>query len=334
MQLSDIPERPLQLVYFDHVKIEDYVVDERTGETGYPWLTLAIDASTRMVAGFHLSLAPPSRVSLSLCLLHAVCDKARWMNERGLSGEWPAAGLPEMIAIDPQSIFGFRQLARACRDQGIATASASINSSVFGARATHMFGGRFGKITIAKAHGVSWTPRAPRHLRNVIARDIREVEYIVGDGVINDYHQRPHKDTGRTPLDGWRKVEAAAPLRAPKDCMRFRLSFLADALCALSSSGVSVLGETFWSPTLAELHREGRARVAIKFDPRDLSRIFVQETGKQFFEAKNIAATSSAMSDEVCRRNCKLIAHSKDCRSAYCAEVDRAMNREAFHPYP
>ena len=79
MRLSDIPERPLQIVFFDHVKIEDYVVDERTGETGYPWLTLAIDANTRMIAGFHLSLAPPSRVSLSLCLLHAVCDKARWM---------------------------------------------------------------------------------------------------------------------------------------------------------------------------------------------------------------------------------------------------------------
>lgn len=339
MRLSDILERPLQIVYFDHVKIDDYVVDERTGETGRPWLTLAIDASTRMVAGFHLSLAPPSRVSLSLCLLHAVCDKARWMNERGLSGDWPAAGLPETIAIDPQSIFGFRQLARACRDQGIATASASINSSVFGARATHMFGGRFGDATIARAHGVSWTPRTPRHLRCAVARDIREVEHNVADGLINDYHQRPHKDTGRTPLDGWRMTEAAAPLRAPQDCMRFRLSFLPDALCALTSSGVCVLGEIFWSPTLGELHREGRARVAVKFDPRDLSRIFVQETGGQFVEAQNIAGTSTA-DDEACRRGCKLFGPSRrcacaeeDCRSPCCAKIDRTGNRQALRPY-
>ncbi|CCJ05651.1 Mu transposase C-terminal domain-containing protein [Methylocystis sp. SC2] len=316
MRLSDIPERPLQIVYFDHVKIEDYVVDERTGETGYPWLTLAIDANTRMIAGFHLSLAPPSRVSLSLCLLHAVCDKARWMNARGLTGDWPAAGLPETIAIDPQSIFGFRQLARAWRDQGIATASESIRSSVFGVRATHMFGGRFGKVAVAKANGVSWTPRAPRHLRRALARDIRELEFAVGDGLVNDYHHRAHKDTGRTPLDGWREAVAAAPLRAPQDCMRFRLSLLPDAVCALSSSGVSVLGETFWSPGLARLHREGRERVAVKFDPRDLSRIFVQETGKGSMEAANVAATDGGASDEACRRNCKLLVPSLRSRDA------------------
>lgn len=310
MRLGAIPDRPLRIVYFDHVKIEDYVVDERTGETGYPWLTLAIDANTRMVAGFHLSLAPPSRVSLSLCLLHAVCDKARWMNERGICGDWPAAGLPEIIAIDPQSIFGFRQLARAWRDQGIATASESINSAVFGTRATHMFGGRFGKVAIAKANGVSWTPRAPRHVRRALARDIRELEFAVADGLVNDYHHRPHKDTRRTPLDGWREAEAAAPLRAPQDCMGFRLSLLPEALCALGSSGVSVLGETFWSPGLAQLHREGRERVAVKFDPRDLSRIFVQETGKPSMEATNIAATSGGASDEACRRNCKLLVSS------------------------
>lgn len=324
MRLSDMPERPLQVVYFDHVKVEDYVVDERTGETGYPWLTLAIDANTRMVAGFHLSLAPPSRVTLSLCLLHAVCDKSRWMNARGISGEWPAAGLPETIAIDPQSIFGFRQLARAWRDQGIATASESVGSSVFGARATHMFGGQFGKIAVAKANGVSWTPRAPRHLRPAPARDIRELELAVAEGLINDYHHRPYGDTGRTPLDGWREAEAAAPLRAPRDCMRFRLSLLPDAFCALSSSGVSVLGETFWSPELAQLHRNGRDRVAVKFDPHDLSRIFLHEAGEPCMAATNVAATGGGVSDEACRRNCKLLVASRRIRQADRAAAENA----------
>jgi putative transposase len=315
-------KRPLQMVYFDHVKIDDYVVDERTGETGYPWLTLAIDANTRMVAGFHLSLAPPSRVSLSLCLLHAVCDKSRWMNARGLAGDWPAAGLPETIALDPQSIFGFRQLARAWRDQGIATTSESIGANAFfGVRATHMLGGRFGEVAVAKADGVSWTPKAPRHLRRALARDIRELELAVGDGLVNDFHQRRQRDTGLTPLEVWREAEAAAPLRAPRDCIRFRLSLLPDAFCALGSNGVSIMGETFWSPTLAQLHREGRDRVSVKFDPRDLSRIFVQETGRPSVEAKNIAATGDGASDEACRRNCKLLVASLRLYDADCASA-------------
>ncbi|MFO1126598.1 MAG: Mu transposase C-terminal domain-containing protein [Methylocystis sp.] len=311
MRLSDIPERPMQLVHFDHVKVEDFVVDARTGETGYPWLTLAIDTHTRMVAGFHLSLAPPSRVSLSLCLLHAVCDKSRWMNARGLCGDWPAAGLPETIVIDPQSIFGFRYLARAWRDQGIATESEASNSTVFGARAAQISGGRFGKVAIAKANGVSWTPRAPRHLRRAPPQEIRELEFAIGDGLVNDYHHRTHKDTGRTPLDGWREAEAAAPLRAPQDCMRFRVSLLPDALCDLSSDGVRMLGENFWSPRLAQLHREGCDRVAVKFDPRDLSRIFIHEADAPCAEAKNVAATDGGDTDEACRRNCKLLVASR-----------------------
>ncbi|MBM3578968.1 MAG: hypothetical protein FJX40_15290 [Alphaproteobacteria bacterium] len=327
MRLSDIPERPLQLVHFDHVKIEDFVVDARTGETGYPWLTLAIDAHTRMVAGFHLSLAPPSRVSLSLCLLHAVCDKSRWMNARGLCGDWPAAGLPETIVIDPQSIFGFRYLARAWRDQGIATESEASNSTVFGARATQISGGRFGKVAIAKANGVSWTPRAPHHPRRALAQDIRELEFAIGDGLVNDYHHRTHKDTGRTPLDGWREAEAAAPLRAPQDCMRFRLSLLPEALCDLGSDGVSVLGETFWSPTLARLHREGRDRVAVKFDPRDLSRIFVHAAAEPCAEAKNVAATDGDASDEICRRNCKLLVASRRLHEEIAVEPERGCAR-------
>lgn len=41
-----------------------------------PWLTLAIDVFTRMVVGFHLSMDKPSRVSLRLCMLNAVYDRA------------------------------------------------------------------------------------------------------------------------------------------------------------------------------------------------------------------------------------------------------------------
>ncbi len=319
MRLSDIPERPLQIVYFDHVKIEDCVFDERTGETGYPWLTLAIDASTRMVAGFHLSLAPPSRVSVSLCLLHAVCDKTRWMKERELVGDWPAAGLPEAVAADSQSIFGLRQFVRACRDQGVATVGLSVNQRVFGVLATHMIGGRLGSVSIAQAQIAVCAPEEPRHVRSALARDMRDVECAIGDGLINDYHRRRHDDTGRAPLDVWREADQAAHFRAPTDCLRFRLSFLPETICALTSNGIVLRGETFWSPALAQMLRDGHMRVAVRFDPRDLSRIFVQNAGGRFVKARNVAAANAVASDECddmtidastasaqnCRRKCR-----------------------------
>ena len=60
------PEKPLDLLQIDHTLVDVVVVDrENRQPIGRPWLTLAIDIKTRMVAGFHLSLWPPS--TLSVC---------------------------------------------------------------------------------------------------------------------------------------------------------------------------------------------------------------------------------------------------------------------------
>ena len=64
--------RPLELVQIDHTQVD----------------------VTRMVAGFHLGLEAPSRVSIGLCLLHAAYDKTAWTAERGIDAAWPVAGLP------------------------------------------------------------------------------------------------------------------------------------------------------------------------------------------------------------------------------------------------
>src|SRR5436309_1277807 len=76
--------RPLEIVQVDHTQVDVVVVDEETRKPhdGRPWLTLAVDVFTRMVTGFHLSMDPPSRLSISLCLLHAVYDKTAWLQER------------------------------------------------------------------------------------------------------------------------------------------------------------------------------------------------------------------------------------------------------------
>lgn len=78
--------RPLEVVQIDHTLVDIVVVDEDGRQAmRRPWITLAIDVLTRMVAGFYLSLEAPSRVSVGLCLLHAVYDKTAWLEERDRS---------------------------------------------------------------------------------------------------------------------------------------------------------------------------------------------------------------------------------------------------------
>lgn len=290
MRLSDARQRPLQTVYLDHVRVEAVVIDENRGEAGFPWLTLAFDALTRMVTGFHLTLAPPSRVSASLCLLHSVCDKTRWMNARGLSGNWPAAGLPETIVADSHSFFGLRSFARACRNQGVATISLSPRARAYGGFVAEMVGGRLGALPIAQDVGGAYAEEAPRHARGVAAQGLRDLERVIGEGIVNDYHRRRHDDIDDAPLDAWRAHAEQTSFRAPQDCLRFRLSFFPEQSCELREDGIHLLGETFWSPSLAQPLEEGQSRIAVKFDPRDLSRVFAQRPGGRFVKVNNISA--------------------------------------------
>ena len=69
--------RPLDIVRIDHTRADVTVVDPVTRlPLGQPTLTVAIDVNTRMVLGFHLSLEPPSLLSVALCLTHAVMEKS------------------------------------------------------------------------------------------------------------------------------------------------------------------------------------------------------------------------------------------------------------------
>jgi putative transposase len=69
---------PLSLVQIDHPPVDVIVVDSVTRQPiQRPWLTIAIDVHSRCVAGFHLSLDPPSATSVALCVAHAGVAEGR-----------------------------------------------------------------------------------------------------------------------------------------------------------------------------------------------------------------------------------------------------------------
>jgi putative transposase len=75
----------MDVLQIDHTQVDVIAVDEQKRlPIGRPWLTLAIDVRTRMVAGFHVSLWSPSTLSLSLVLSQAVLPKTSWLADREL----------------------------------------------------------------------------------------------------------------------------------------------------------------------------------------------------------------------------------------------------------
>ena len=67
---------PLDVLQMDHTPMDLILVDEAARKPiGRPWLTLAMDVDTRMVAGFLISLDPPCATSVALALAQAVCPR-------------------------------------------------------------------------------------------------------------------------------------------------------------------------------------------------------------------------------------------------------------------
>src|SRR5690606_839566 len=89
---------PLDIIQIDHTKVDVILVDEETREEiGRPFITVAIDMYSRMIYGFYISLNAPSYFSVGQCFLNAVLPKDDFLNQHGITGEWPVYGLPRKI---------------------------------------------------------------------------------------------------------------------------------------------------------------------------------------------------------------------------------------------
>lgn len=283
--------RPLEAIQIDHAKVDVIAVDEETGDAlGRPWIALAFDTLTRMVTGFHLTMAPPTRLSTSLCLLHSVCDKTRWLKERGIRSDWPTAGLPDVVLTDSNTFFGPRAFVRACREEGIKNVWSVPREAKYGDHIETLIGTRLGAVPLlTDTVSADRRERDGRHAR-AVRLTLRELERWIGAEITGAYHHKRHSALRRSPIAAWRAHESEAVFRAPADCVTFRLSFLPEEECALHSDGVRLLGQTFWSRALSDDIDSDRKELTIRYDPRDLSRIFVKRPSGRFVKARNADA--------------------------------------------
>lgn len=280
--------RPLEIVQIDHTKVDLVVVDEQTREPlRRPWITLAVDVYTRMVTGFYLTMDPPSRLSISLCLLHGVFDKSAWLRERTVEADWPVAGLPEALHADNGADFRSRAFVRACRDAGIKTIWREPGQPHFGGHIERLIGTQMGAIRFLPGTTLGGPDERSGYDSASGSRlTLRELERFVAHEVAGRYHQVIHSALRRPPIAVWREQAAAIPLRLPQDRLAFWVSFLPEDERTLRPDGIHLFGLRYWSPALtADLGRT-KEKLLVKYDPRDLSRVFVRRPSGSFVEAR------------------------------------------------
>jgi putative transposase len=282
--------RPLEVVQIDHTEVDLFLVDETTRKamSVRPWLTLAIDVFTRMVVGFHLSMDKPSRISIGLCMLNAVYEKSAWLTEHAIDAHWPAAGLPEALHVDNGADFRSRAFSWACREEGIRLIWRPVGAPRYGGHIERLIGTIMGRVHFYP--GTTFASPAARQDNDPAsfsAMTFREFECALGWEIAGRYNQEIHSALLRPPIAVWEENEASTPLRMPRDRMAFWASFLPDAYRKLRPDGIWIHDLPYWSNALsAEVGRHARD-LLIKYDPRDVSRIFVQHPStRHFIEAR------------------------------------------------
>jgi|TARA_R110000851_G_scaffold247060_1_gene399566 putative transposase len=290
--------RPLEIVQIDHTKADIFVVDEETREPiGRPWLTLAMDVFSRMVTGFYLTMDAPSRLSTSLCLLHSVYDKTAWLKAREIEEPWPVAGLPDRVHVDNGADFRSRAFKRGCENAGIAIDWRPPGTPRFGGHIERLIGTQMGRLHLLPGTTFSNAQDLAEYdSRKHAALTLRELERYIALDIVGSYHQSIHSSLSRPPLAVWWDHEGEIPLRLPEDRLQFWVSFLPEQERTLRPTGIHLFDLRYWSAALsADVGRTER-RLLVKYDPRDMSRVFVRRPSGNFVEARYADLTLAPIS--------------------------------------
>ena len=276
------PALPMDVLQIDHTPVDVMVVDaERRLSIGRPWLTVAIDVATRMVAGFHVSLWAPSALSVSLTLSHAVLSKATWLADRELQTlTWPAAGLPRVIHVDNAKEFHSDALVRGCQEYGVQLDHRPRARPHFGGHIERYIGTMMGAVHLLPGTTFSNVGEKGDYPSEERARlTLPDLERWLALQIAGVYHLSMHSALGTTPLAAWEQgiTRRKYPLRNPPDETEFFLDFLPAVPRRIQRDGIHFCNILYWDSILSPWAGRLKQLLLVKYDPRNLSRVYVRD---------------------------------------------------------
>ncbi|WP_231886316.1 MULTISPECIES: Mu transposase C-terminal domain-containing protein [unclassified Sulfitobacter] len=272
-------ERAFEVVQIDHTLVDVIVVDRSHRKPlQRPWVTLAIDIASRMVAGFYLTLEPPSALSVSLAVQHLVQPKLDWLDGLGIDANWPTSGLPETIHVDNAKEFRSKAMRRGAEEHGISLQYRPIGSPHYGGHIERLIGTMMGAAHLLP--GSTFSNIKDRGDYDSVANSSMTLDELERWFAleITRYHAERHRSLGIPPIAAWQEAvqRRDAALRHPYDPEGFRIDFLPAVERMVRRDGIHLFGLRYWDDVLSIwAGRQGR-QLRVSYDPRDLSTVFVR----------------------------------------------------------
>lgn len=274
--------QPLDVVQIDHTVCDAIIIDpEYRQPIGRPVLTLAIDLHSRVIVGMLLSLEAPSALSVALCLAHAVFPKERWLKSLGISnGVWPGYGLPRSLHLDNGREFHGKALLRGCAIYGIGLQYRPPADPHVGGVIERVIGTLMGKVQLLPGATYSKVLKGrPRKAEQSACFTLEELyQYLANEVTL--YHAREHRTLRMSPTDAWERGWALKGTKCypptPERAQPFLLHFLPFAERVITREGVELLGGLRYRSRALEEWIERKRKRIVRYDPRDLSRVYVE----------------------------------------------------------
>lgn len=281
------PTRPLERVEIDHTTLDLFVVDEETKlPVGRPILTVAIDRFSRMILGMNVGFDPPSYMSVMLCLHHAILPKTYLKTAfPELENDWNSYGIPEVIVVDNGPEFYSEDLEYACLQMGTTVLYSPVRQPRYKAGVERFFGTQNTRL-LHQQPGTSFSSIVarqdydPKKHAIITFNALLEMLHV---WIVDVYQQSEHRGIKDIPAHVWKEGVKRFPPALPR--RREELRILLGHTCrrVVGPSGIELFTLYYNSDDLLSLRRNQRGRKAaatIKYDPRDLSVIYVYDEQK------------------------------------------------------
>lgn len=286
---------PLEVIQIDHSPMDIIVVNNERRPIGRPWITVAIDIYSRMIAGIYISFDSPGTLGVGICIANAMLPKNDLISQFKLKTDWPLQGKIQNIHSDNAPEFKSKSLLMACQEYG-------TNLNYRGKGKTH-WGGHIERLLgnfMNQLHdipGTTFSNVADRERYNSTKEAILtlpELERWIHLFTVDIYHNSFHQGISMSPLskyyEGINSLENKLPTGMGSfnfDPLKVKIDFLPSEERTVQRTGVQIDHLRYFADILRPYvymndatdslnfsKRRSPLKLIFKRDPRDLSRIY------------------------------------------------------------
>lgn len=291
---------PLEFVQIGHTPLDIRVVDNIYRKPiGRPYLTLAIDVYSRMIAGFYVSLQPPGYYNVSQCLYSIFTQKENILNNYNIDSNWNIFGVPRIIGVDNGADLVSSDMQRVCDEYGITLMKRPVARPQFGAHIERVLG------TInQEVHNLSGTTFSNIHEKGNYKSD-KEAMYTFDElkewllyYIVNIYHKKYHNGIQMTPEQKYMQgiigdddnagIGYLPPIIDNIDDIK--ISLLPTEYRTVQKDGITLDGISYYSDVLRHWigktdSTKAKIKHKIKRDPLNIQKIYFYDSElKEYFE--------------------------------------------------